>query len=284
MNVPSPVAFDAILGCLLGGAIGDAFGGVAERGRLSLSDDTQLMLATCESIVAARGLLPEHVAETFRNGFRAGRFTGLGSSTLNALTDLDAGAHWALAGAQGERAAGSGGAMRIAPLAFLPDVSRMTIRDVVRITHRNDEAYLGAVAVVVAIQAVFAGAPVPRCYEVAAQLPDSQMRDRLIAWAAVRDREFETQALKLGVSGYVAETVPLALAAARRMENGSFEETLDTLIALGGDTDTIASIAGQIAGARLGLSGLPESLLAKLPEREMVEEAARNFAKVALGL
>src|SRR4029079_3720944 len=44
---------DAVLGCLLGGAIGDAVGGVAERGRLGLSDDTQLTLATCEAVIEA---------------------------------------------------------------------------------------------------------------------------------------------------------------------------------------------------------------------------------------
>lgn len=284
MNVPSSVGFDAVLGCLLGGAIGDAFGGVAERGGLSLSDDTQLTLATCESIAASRDIKPELLAETFRNGFRAGRFTGLGSSTLKALTDLDAGAHWALSGAQGEMAAGNGAAMRIAPLAFLPDVSRMTIRDVARITHRHDEAYVGALAVVVAIQAVFAGSPVPTCYEIAVQLPDSTVRDRLEAWTDDGERGFADQARKLGVSDYVAATVPLALAAARRMEETSFEETLELLVELGGDTDTIASIAGQIGGARLGLSGLPEALLARLQERELVEKTARDFAAVVLSL
>jgi ADP-ribosylglycohydrolase len=41
--------------------------------------------------------------------------------------------------------AGNGGAMRIAPLAFVLDSldKRVLIRDAVRITHANDEAYLG---------------------------------------------------------------------------------------------------------------------------------------------
>src|SRR5262245_24138963 len=66
---------------------------------------------------------------------------GLGSSTLKALRDLSAGAHWALAGARGEYAAGAGAAMRIAPLAFLLDPAsaddRVLIRDVARITHHS---------------------------------------------------------------------------------------------------------------------------------------------------
>lgn len=284
MNVPSSVGFDSILGCILGGALGDALGGAGTRHAPSLSDDTQLTLATCESIAAARAIKPEHLAQTFLAWFRARRFTDLGSATLKAFTDLEAGAHWSLAGAQGEMSAGNGGAMRIAPLAFVPEVSRMTIRDVVRITHRHDESYVGALAVVTAIQAVFAGTLVPRCHEVAAKLPDSKVRERLVAWSVVREPEFAAEARRLGTSGYVVDTVPMALAAARRMENDSFESTLELLIGIGGDTDTIASIAGQVAGARLGLSGLPEGLLAKLPERELVEAVARKFAAVALAM
>jgi ADP-ribosylglycohydrolase len=62
---------DRILGCLLGGAIGDAVGGVPERGDLSLSDDTQLTLATCEAIQAA-GSSPEAIAAAFTRWFLSG--------------------------------------------------------------------------------------------------------------------------------------------------------------------------------------------------------------------
>ncbi|HEX3906224.1 MAG TPA: ADP-ribosylglycohydrolase family protein [Polyangia bacterium] len=51
---------------------------------------------------------------------------------------LDAGVHWALAGAKGERAAGNGAAMRSAPLAFLLDpadeAARRLLRDLSPIT------------------------------------------------------------------------------------------------------------------------------------------------------
>ena len=44
-----------------------------------------------------------------------------------------------------------GAAMRLAPLAFVLDSDRdddrRTIRDVCRITHRNDEAYVGGLAI-----------------------------------------------------------------------------------------------------------------------------------------
>ncbi len=118
---------DQILGCFVGGAIGDILGGATERKRPCLSDDTQLTLATCEAITATGKVEPAAIAEGMLRWFRAGALTGLGSATLKALRDLDAGGHWALCGSRGEMAASNGAAMRIAPLAFMLDRSIASI-------------------------------------------------------------------------------------------------------------------------------------------------------------
>src|SRR5215813_4344022 len=145
---------DRARGCILGGAIGDAMGAPFEGqpGPLrfrphddwAISDDSQLTLATCESIIETGEVSPEHIASRFVDWYRARRITGMGSSTLKALRDLDTGLHWALSGAKGEMAAGNGAAMRIAPLAFhlnpRLEKDRQVIRDVCRITHHNEEA------------------------------------------------------------------------------------------------------------------------------------------------
>jgi ADP-ribosyl-[dinitrogen reductase] hydrolase len=146
---------DRIAGCILGGALGDSIGADREGAdrekafslpaRLFVTDDTQLTIATCEAIIATRTVAPEPIARRFACWFRERRITGIGSSTLKALTELNAGVHWAMAGAGGERSAGNGAAMRIAPVAFFldPDVDahRRTVRDICRLTHCNDEAY-----------------------------------------------------------------------------------------------------------------------------------------------
>jgi len=44
-------------------------------------------------------------------------------------------------------------------------------------------------------------------------------------------------------------------------------ETVCTAIAVGGDTDTMAAIAGAISGARVGVAGLPQSLLSRVNDR-----------------
>ena len=278
----APARVASIRGCLLGGALGDAYGGIAERGRLCLSDDTQMTLATCEAIARGGRVDPAVIAETFRAWFAARRFSGLGSSTLKALRDLQVGAHWALAGARGEMAAGNGGAMRIAPLAFVLDgkSERQLIRDVVRITHHSDEAYVGALAVVTALQLAWPSSVEELLGATAESLPDSRVRDRIeaVRFSGVA-QDIVRVAGRFGSSGYVVETVPLALVAAWQVFERGFQPVLAELDTAGGDTDTVASIAGQVAGAQLDPGRLPGDMLDALTEREELTSAVESFAR-----
>jgi hypothetical protein len=61
---------DRIIGCIVGGAIGDAYAGVRERDGNSVSDDTQLTLATCEAIRAAWVVSAPGIAKCFTREFR----------------------------------------------------------------------------------------------------------------------------------------------------------------------------------------------------------------------
>lgn len=294
--MPALPLSDRVCGALLAGAVGDAMGSAyegepgpirwREERAWRLSDDTQLTLATCEAIRDAGQVSPERIAGRCLDWFRSRRLTGLGASTLKALRDLDAGAHWALAGARGERAAGAGAAMRAAPLAFCldPEVAeqRTLLRDVCRITHHHDEAYVGALAVVIAIrwlneQAQTAGAGL--LTHVARSLPDSQVRDRLQSLAELpADIDYGVVAGRYGRSGFVADVVPLALLAAEQLGRVSLHDLLRTAISAGGDADTRASIAGQVAGSALGAQQLPAALLERLPERGEIERIGREFA------
>jgi ADP-ribosyl-[dinitrogen reductase] hydrolase len=285
---------DTILGCIVGGALGDGAGAACEGAQhmpegldwrsaeWQLTDDTQLTLATCEALTEVGKPDPEVLAAHFLRWFRAGRLTGLGASTLKALRDLDVGAHWALAGRKGERAAGNGAAMRIAPLAFCVDPrgdeSRRLIRDVCRITHHSDEAYAGALAVVLAIDAAKHNGF--SLEETVAQLPDTSVRDRLAAYAALPAHASLADAVRrFGTSGYVVESVPLALFAAAQVHALGFATMLKQVIAVGGDTDTNAAVAGQVAGATLGFGGLPQDLVDKLPQSDLVLSIAQAFPR-----
>lgn len=283
---------EASICCILAGALGDAWGGPYE-GRPpvnnaafpavpSLSDDTFTTLATCEAIIASSGrVVPERIALTYAAWFREGRFPRIGSSTLKAFRDLSAGAHWALAGATGEFAAGAGAAMRIAPLAFLLDPAiereRQLLRDVARITHRNEEAFAGAVAVAAAIRARASAAPGDLLRIAAAAAPDSAVRDRMLLFASLSGRAVDLAATH-GSSGHVVDVVPLALFIARGASAAPLEHLLAEAAGVDGDTDTIASITGQIVGAGMRLELLPWSRLRTLRELPEAERLAQQFA------
>lgn len=58
---------------------------------------------------------------------------------------------------------------------------------------------------------------------------------------------------------FTAEAVPCAIYAFLSHVNKSFEELIPFAISLGGDTDTIASMAGSIAGAHFGFDSIPKA-------------------------
>ncbi len=264
-----------VKGCLYAGALGDCIGGYFENcmsAKISfldiewqLSDDTQLTLATCESIIRRKSISAENIASQFLLWYNQNRLTGLGSSTLGAMKALQVGGHWALAGRQGEYAAGNGAAMRIAPIAFL-QADRQEIADVCRITHKNDEAYVGALAVVKSIRSAIDQSwidgkkLIPFLLD---SLPDTQVRERLLL---LNNETSSISAVgkRYGNSGFVADTVPLAIYAAQQTSTYSLPQIFEEIIESGGDTDTICAIAGNISGAFLGFEKLPAEYLLKL--------------------
>jgi len=203
------------------------------------------------------------------------------------MRDLSAGVHWALAGSRGEYAAGCGAAMRIAPLAFVLDPTqedhRTLIRDVCRITHHNDEAYIGALAILFAIRSVLIGTwSLKHTFLsiAAGALPDSAVRDRIEELIQLQLPPSEV-ALRFGASGYVVNVVPLALLCAQYITEEPLTAVLARSIRVGGDTDTVASLTGQIAGTVIGAAGIPEEFLAGIEEREEISRIAGEFARFA---
>jgi ADP-ribosylglycohydrolase len=95
----------------------------------------------------------------------------------------------------------------------------------------------------------------------------------------VRDAGLSAVVQEIGASGFVAETIPVALEVARLMETVGVEPAMEALIRLGGDTDTIGSIAGQIWGVATG--GDLRHLLREVPNSSLVLEIAGRFAHFA---
>lgn len=68
---------------------------------------------------------------------------------------------------------------------------RKLIRDVCRITHHNEEAYVGALAVVMAVRS-----PSHLLERLVSNLPDSRVRDRISEFSSLQDVSIATQTLQ----------------------------------------------------------------------------------------
>ena len=181
--------------------------------------------------------------------------------------DLKAGFHWTQAGRKGEFGAGNGSAMRIAPFAFYSKYTRENIRDFSRLTHNNDKAYVGALSIFLILKQIINNKTIDYqeiLNDIVIELPDTNVRDRIIELNEnYLDRSIADMA-KLGNNGYVVNSIPFSIFSAFKLKELGFERIISEVINCGGDTDTNASIAGQIMGTILGYKNLPVNLLSKL--------------------
>ncbi len=272
-------------GCILGGAIGDAWGSSFENQfkkeddtfylfgnsyvktpTWGITDDTQLTIATIEAMIENEKIKPELIANKFLKYYNQRSLKGVGASTLKALKELSVGGHWSQVGRRGEYAAGNGAAMRIAPIAFKENITSSEVRDICIISNNNDEAYVGAKSVLIAIREILKGnwnGESNLIELIIEQIPDTRVRDRFIE---IKNIDNLDEIGRKGNNGYVVNSIPLAIAAVNKINQIGIEEMYSKLIKIGGDTDTNCSIAGQIAGTLIGKKGIPNNLLNKLKE------------------
>lgn len=76
-------------------------------------------------------------------------------------------------------------------------------------------------------------------------------------------------------SGWCVSTLESVLWALN--STSSFEAALIAAVNLGGDSDTIGAVCGQLAGAKYGLSGIPERWLSATKDREKIDALGERF-------
>jgi ADP-ribosyl-[dinitrogen reductase] hydrolase len=77
---------------------------------------------------------------------------------------------------------------------------------------------------------------------------------------------------EISSSGYVVHTLEAAYWACKRSAN--FEEAILTAANLGNDADTVAAVAGQIAGAVWGFSAIPPRWVERLHDSQRIQDLA----------
>ena len=280
----TPEMLQRALGALIGSAVGDALGapfefgpagaysqrfgqpvltGVGEMtggGSFSwapgeFTDDTQMMLALGESLLAHQGLNLDDLWERFTCWSSAASDVGIATSRALSASDR----HQALLNEQANpsRSASNGALMRTwaIPLAFLghdtADVMKAAFTQA-SMTHFDPAAGWGAaIGSELCRRAILGADPITQIDEVLSYVP-AEHRGR---FADVLRPDWQPNTAGDPSNGSVWTCLAQAIWAIRH--NDTFENVLIAVIDLGGDTDTVACVAGAIAGAKFSIQGIP---------------------------
>ncbi len=295
-------------GCMLGLAVGDALGApfegawflkpyqvkdvAAKSSRLRYTDDAHMAIGLAESLIACKDLNGPHLAEVFTKNFEQEPWRGYGPGPPRIFKKIRAGLPWDKA-AQDIYPGGSygnGAAMRVAPagLFYFKDFNKLVeaARAQSIITHAHLLGQEGAVLLALTVALVAGGSRAPAAPEIIGQLKQYAAEDLYLQKLKDMEALLETKDLgeiasKLGNGVEAFNSVPAAICCALR-HPGSFEETVLEAVSLGGDTDTIACMAGAIAGARLGSEAIPQQWLEKLENKDYFEELAVKLLEAVI--
>ena len=297
------------LGCLIGTAIGDALGAGREgRGmsrsedivslvekpeQLIYTDDTHMTIGVAESLIESKGFDGEHMAQAFIKNYEAEPWRGYGPGPPIIFGMIKSGEAWDSVANRLYRGGsfGNGSAMRVAPVGLLYSHNMEKLREIAyqssSITHSHELGKEGAALQACAV-ALALNTPIGEDIDREAFLSRLQncIRNQLYREKIARIGELlgeQDKAEVLAVLGNGIEapsSVPTAIHCFLRQPQ-SYKDTVTYAVSLGGDTDTIAAMAGAISGAYLGIEAIPSEWRAKLENGEYIETLAEKLWQIA---
>ena len=256
------------------------------------SDDTQMTIALAEGLLAAGRDAPiDALMDSIGAAFIAWSTSddnnrAPGNACMTGAQRLARGVPWREAGVADSK--GCGSAMRVAPIGIVYRADRTRLLEVARaqsiLTHRHDAGIEGAAAAALLVKLALDGAT-----------PDA-MFDAVMAECAPRSSDFAACFGK--VRAYVARGVPpeIALTSGHLGESWVAEEAVAsalycfwrspddfrsvvlTAANTDGDSDSIACIAGSIAGAYVGAHAIPEGWRTKVENAAGLRALAARLA------
>lgn len=307
---------DRFLGALLGMAIGDALGmplaqmtareiserygevnhfiggeGAAQGGAKigEFTDETEFALCIVESMTTNQGNVdPDNIGARLQYLVMGESRKWLAGDTIQALDRAKESDSYRVSLDEDGPATGDVAARGV-PVGLLASVGafdggwlREASEAVTRLTHGSPAAIAATTAVAYGIQLAARGDdPASWTRLTSTFLESGAMAEVLGTLVPDRDHKSVPETLsRLGTGIDARESVPSAFVAATRAS--VFEEAVFAAVRAGGATDTVGAIAGALAGARFGASGIPQSLIDDLEGRIYVSLAAPWFFRTAL--
>jgi poly(ADP-ribose) glycohydrolase ARH3 len=303
MTIPSHTLRDRFEGCLFGLAIGDALGGKFEaqsaeaiRARFPsvekliaypqeeiwYTDDTQMAIGVCEALIEKGEIREEALCRAFVANYLPSRGYGRGARAV--LEAMEDGGDYRQVAEQHFPGGsfGNGAAMRVAPVGLLFRDDRRRLWEQARLsalpTHLHPLGIEGAQLLALAVSLCSVAEKFDRSAffaEVLAACASAEYRTKIEAASRIQSPE---ELGELGNRIEALHSVPTAIASFA-LTPESFEETIGNVIFLGGDTDTLAAMAGALSGAYMGVGRLPGRLVGLLESSPKGRVYLRSLAE-----
>lgn len=261
---------DAIIGLSVGDALGVPFefmhrntfkctdmigGGYHNQPAGTWSDDTSMTIATCASIKKKGCVDCIDIRKEFEEWYFNNKYTPFGE--VFDCGNTCSGAICDKIGYDSISSNGNGSLMRILPLAFT-DASDEIIGEVSSITHAHAISKEGCTLYVNIARDILHGIDIRESLR---KIPlESIYADASHIWDYTVD--------EIVSSGYVVDSFEAAMWCLCNTDN--YKDCVLSAVNLGDDTDTIAAIAGGIAGIMYGKQSIPKEWIEKLQHKEII--------------
>lgn len=305
---PVGIERDRFRGCILGLALGDAIGapnegGIAERllwrmlgrtrtGQCRWTDDTQMTLDVIDTLIEDGQIDQDQLATRFANGYRWSR--GYGPAAAKVLKQIRRGEDWRSVNRSVYRdgSLGNGGAMRIPALGLFYATRLNELEDAVQaateITHCHPLAIKGAMLIGVSTSLMATDASLEDVLEHSRAIGASTTFEKKIAMASSWLRADELVdarrvRVELGNGITASESCVTAWYLSLRFRDLQFEQLLDFVSRVRGDTDTIGAMAGALWGARNGVGQIPNSRVEQVERTDLLIQRADELHQCSIG-
>jgi len=260
-----------------GAFLGDIVGSPFEEARMAksnfplfsklshITDDSVLTTATMDLLLKGAIQNDDHVsiAAEYRRWAKKFPNAGYGWYFISWLDHPGAGA----CGSEG-----NGAAMRVSPVAYLAKSKEECIRfakSSASVTHNTAEGSKGAESIALLTYLALHGAT------------KEEIRQSACTYYPKIERGYSSLIRNAVPTALAKDTVPEAIAAF--LESCTFEDCIRKAVLVGGDTDTLASMAGSLAGAYYGIEdSLIEEVLKRMDDDEMLQTLAKFVKKCRL--
>lgn len=305
-NVPALYYFMDIRDGIYGLAVGDAYGvpfeflspkriHISENNMMvgygshkqpagTWSDDTSLTLCLLDNL--DKKIDYEKIMCSFAKWYKEGIYSSngkcfdVGRGTEQAILNYLHGIKPIKCGSRAKSNNGNGSLMRVLPLAYYffdygKEIDRSIVSNISSMTHGNSVAIMACNIYVEFGYRILAGEDVYEAYRNTIKNNEYYWYMRKVYEIEDLEKIANIQYDNLSGSGYVIDTLQSVLWVLLNTE--SYEECILKAVMIGGDTDTIAAVAGGIAGMIYGKETIPVNWMNSLKNKELIENICSRW-------